>query len=46
MMRREVVPHRGVFIELDADVEDLEWEDELYIPYGSNPDIKSSQIEL
>ena len=47
MVGREVVPHRRIFIELNADVEDLKWwEDELDIPYSVNSNIKSSQIEL
>ena len=47
MVRREVVPHGRVFIELNTDVEDLEWwEDELEILHSANLDIGSSQIEL
>jgi len=46
MVGREVVPHGRVFIELNADVKDLQWEYESHAPYGAIIDIKISQIEL
>jgi hypothetical protein len=47
MVGREVVPHDRVFVELNTDINDLEWwKGGLDIPYSVNLDIESSQIEL
>lgn len=46
MMGGKVVPHRGVFIELNANVKNLECGYESDTLYGVNPDINISQIEL
>ena len=44
MVGREVVPHGRVFIELNADVQNLQWEYESHAPYGAIIDIKSHRL--